>query len=104
MSQTIASIRSQISAKLAEKAEGDAAFRTVLLSDPHRALKDTLGVDPVPGFKINVIEEKSGEINIILPAAFAQDELPDELLDLASGGTRFGTFIQFGPDTGPKKP
>ncbi len=104
MSKTITAVRNQVSAQLIEKAEGDAAFRALLLSDPHRALKDALGIDPIPGLKINVIEEKQGEINIVLPAALAEDELPDELLDLASGGTSFSAFILYGDNSSRKKP
>ncbi len=33
-----------------------------------------------------MIEEQPGEVILVLPRNIAQDELPDELLDLASGG------------------
>ncbi|MGD9478626.1 NHLP leader peptide family natural product precursor [Shinella sp. G-2] len=97
-------IRNRISAQLTERAETDQAFRALLKTDPHAALKQLVGVDPVPGFKINVIEEQAGEINIVLPTSIEEDELPDELLDLASGGTGFSAFILYGPNDAPPKP
>ena len=52
----------------------------------------------------DVIEEQAGEINIVLPASIEQDELPDELLDLASGGIGFSSFVLYGPNDAPSKP
>lgn len=104
MANTMTAIRNRISAQLTERAETDQAFRALLKTDPHAALKQLVGVDPVPGFKINVIEEQAGEINIVLPASIEQDELPDELLDLASGGIGFSAFVLYGPNDAPQKP
>ena len=39
---------------------------------------------------------------IVLPGADT-DELPDELLDLAAGGTSFSAFILYGPNDAPPK-
>jgi len=64
----------------------DVAYRDLVKRDPHRALAQLLGVDPIPGYKITVIEESAGEVTIVLPRAIGQDELPDELLDLVAGG------------------
>lgn len=104
MANTMTAIRNRISAQLTERAESDQAFRALLKTDPHTALRQVVGVDPVPGFKINVIEEQAGEINIVLPASIEQDELPDELLDLASGGISFSSFVLYGPNDAPSKP
>lgn len=104
MANTMTAVRNRISAQLAERAETDPAFRDLIKTDPHAALKQMMGVDPIPGFKINVIEEQAGEVNIVLPAVIEQDELPDELLDLASGGTGFSSFILYGPNDAPQKP
>jgi hypothetical protein len=103
MSDTMTAVRNQVSGKLIERAQTDGDFRALLKSEPHKALQELLGIDPIPGFKINVIDEKPGEINIVLPAEIAQDELPDELLDLASGGTTFSSFLFFN-DNNYKKP
>ena len=104
MSDTMTAVRNQVSGKLIERAQTDGDFRALLKSEPHKALQQLLGVDPVPGFKINVIDEKPGEINIVLPAEIAQDELPDELLDLASGGVGFSSFVLCGFGDNYKKP
>ncbi len=71
---------------LIEQAATDSDFRTLLTSNPHAALKELLGVDPIPSHTIKVVEEQPGEIVLVLPRAIGQDELPDELLDLAAGG------------------
>lgn len=85
--------RAHIETALIEKATSDKAFREVLKNNPHDAIKQMLGTDPIPSFKITVIEEQAGEITLVLPRAIAQDELPDELLDLASGGIGFSAFL-----------
>jgi hypothetical protein len=79
-------LRQEIEKSLLEKAAADAAFRSQLKENPHAALKVLLGVDPIPSFKINIVEEQSGEVTIVLPRDIAQDELPDTLLDLVAGG------------------
>ncbi len=74
--------------QLRERAAADAAFRARLLSDPHAAVTELLGFDPAPGVTFRVVEEGAGEAVLVLPRALAMDELPDALLDLASGGGR----------------
>ncbi|MEH0069490.1 hypothetical protein V6L77_02700 [Pannonibacter sp. Pt2-lr] len=39
------------------------------------------------------MEEAPGEVVLVLPRSIAQDELPDELLDMASGGVSFSSFV-----------
>ncbi len=101
---TLTEVRRQAEKALIERAQEDSSFRALLKENPHAALKEMLGVDPVPSLKINVVEEKAGEITIVLPAAIDESELPDELLDLASGGTSFSAFILYGPNDAPPKP
>ncbi len=101
---TLTEIRRQAEKALIARAQEDASFRALLKDNPHAALKEMLGVDPVPSLKINVVEEKPGEITIVLPAAIDESELPDELLDLASGGTSFSAFILYPPSNTPPKP
>ncbi|MGE5477037.1 MAG: NHLP leader peptide family RiPP precursor [Bacteroidales bacterium] len=96
----LAEVRRQAEQALVERAQADAAFRDLLKQNPHAALKQLLGVDPVPSLKINVIEEQPGEATIVLPAALDEAELPDELLDLASGGTNGGWLKT--PERDPK--
>lgn len=82
----IAKARQAIEVALVEKASADPAFRALLISDPHKAVKELLGSDPLPSVKMRVIEEAEGEVVLVLPRQMNQDELPDEILDLASGG------------------
>ncbi len=96
-------LRRQAEAALVDRAQSDAAFRALLVKDPHAALKTLLGTDPIPGIAIKVVEEQPGEMTLVLPAA-DQSELPDDLLDLASGGTSFSAFILYGPNDAPPKP
>ncbi|MCY1705795.1 NHLP leader peptide family natural product precursor [Pannonibacter sp. SL95] len=89
--------RQHIEKHLIKRASTDAAFRDLLKSNPHAAIKELIGTDPIPSYKITVIEEAPGEAVLVLPRSIAQDELPDELLDFASGGTGFSAFILYGP-------
>ncbi|WP_186393416.1 MULTISPECIES: NHLP leader peptide family natural product precursor [unclassified Pannonibacter] len=82
--------RALLEAELRAKAQSDTAFRAALLSDPHAALLDLLGTDPVPSLAIRVLEETAGEVVLVLPRRIEADELPDELLDYASGGAYKG--------------
>lgn len=93
-------IRRQAETVLVDRALNDADFHDLLVKDPHGALQQTFGSNPVANLKINILEEKPGEVTIVLPAG--KDELPDELLDLASGGTKFSSFIDIKPMK-PKK-
>lgn len=79
--------RQHVEAAVIEKAMADAAFRRQLVDAPHQAIRGLLGVDPVPGMTIRVIEEVPGEVVLVLPRVITEDELPDELLDLAAGGS-----------------
>lgn len=89
----IAQARQHIEKALIEKAMADSAFREELKANPHAAIKSLLGTDPIPGMKITVIEEAPGEAVLVLPRNIAQDELPDELLDMASGGMQSPGFV-----------
>ncbi|WP_249208611.1 NHLP leader peptide family natural product precursor [Magnetospirillum sulfuroxidans] len=100
----LAEVRRHAEKLLTERAQSDATFRTLLKDNPHAALKQLLGTDPVPALKITVIEEQPGEAVIVLPAALDASELPDELLDLASGGISFSSFVLFDEKSMPKKP
>jgi hypothetical protein len=92
-------VRAQVEKALVAKAMAEDDFRALLKADPHAALTKLLGREvPLPNLKINVIEEQPGEVSIVLPAPLVRDELPDELLDLASGGTSFSAFIIYSPD------
>ena len=83
----IETARKEVEAALVQKALEDADFRARLVRDPQSALKELLGFNPIPNYTIRVIEEQPGEVVLVLPRPLEIDELPDELLDLAAGGT-----------------
>jgi hypothetical protein len=104
-SDVMSDLRLHIEKAVIEKANKDTGFRERLKSDPHAALGEVLEREnPLKNLKINVIEEKPGEATIVLRAPFKLDELPDELLDLASGGVSFSAFVLYGPPYPDSKP
>ena len=98
MADTMVAARAHIEAALIEKATSDAAFRALLTSNPHAAIRELLGNDPIPSLKITVVEEQAGEVTLVLPRTIAQDELPDEILDYAAGGNAQECWNQFKND------
>ena len=84
--QAMNTARAHIQTALLERAAADAGFRDLLKGNPHAALRELFGSDPVPSMKITVIEEAAGEVTLVLPRQIAEDELPDDLLDYAAGG------------------
>ena len=84
--QAMNTARAHIQTALLERAAADAGFRDLLKGNPHAALRELFGSDPIPSMKITVIEEAAGEVTLVLPRQIAEDELPDDLLDYAAGG------------------
>lgn len=103
----VAALYDHIIKALVAKAGAEPEFRALLKANPDAALTELLGrPNPITNLKINVIEDQPGEVTIVLPAPAQKDELPDELLDLASGGVSFSAFVLYGPpypDSKPKK-
>ncbi|GAB3121561.1 NHLP leader peptide family RiPP precursor [Novispirillum itersonii] len=102
----ILALRKHIESALVQKAGTDPEFRAQLLADPDAALTALLGRQSPLDLKLRVIEEQPGEAVVVLPSAINTEELPDELLDLASGGVSFSAFVLYGPpypDSKPKK-
>ncbi len=89
----ITEARRHVEKALLERAATDAQFRALLKANPHAAIREAFGSDPVPSLKITVIEEGAGEAVLVLPRAVADDELSDDILDLASGGVGFSSFL-----------
>jgi hypothetical protein len=87
--------RVHIEAAVIQRATDDPQFRALLLANPHAALKDLLGNDPIPSLTIRVVEEAAGEAVLVLPRQIAEDELPDELLDFAAGGNAKDCWWKF---------
>lgn len=98
LADTMTAARTHIEPALIEQASASTRFRDLLKSNPHAAIRDLLGNDPVPSLNIRVVEEQPGEITVVLPRAIAQDELPDEVLDYAAGGNAQECWNQFKND------
>lgn len=94
----MAEARKHVETALTAKVASNAGFRDLLKNDPHAALRQQYGTDPIPSLKISVVEERAGEIVLVLPRAIAQDELPDALLDYAAGGNAQECWNSFKKD------
>lgn len=69
-----------------KKSMTDKAFRALLISDPHKAIKQATGTEVPPGFKIKVVEsDPAYHMTFALPEMIT-DELSDEALEKAAGG------------------
>lgn len=76
--------RQEIEAHLISKATSDQAFRQELISDPRAALEKEIGLKVPADFKLQVIEETSNSLSLVLPPA--QGELSDMELEGVAGG------------------
>ncbi|WP_209000163.1 hypothetical protein [Pannonibacter tanglangensis] len=88
-------VRAHVEAAVLTRARQDGDFRALLMTEPHAALRELLGNDPIPGLRIRVIEEPAGEVVLVLPRPIEADELPDELLDYAAGGNAKDCWWKF---------
>lgn len=82
--------RKQLEHTLIEKAMKDEAFRKELLEDPRAAVEQVTGVKLPPEIQLKVLEEKPGQLYLVLPPAPVSettDELTEEELTSVSGGT-----------------
>jgi hypothetical protein len=75
--------------RLIEKAMKDEAFRKLLLENPKEAISGELGMKLPSGLKIHVMEEKAGEVYLILPKVKKEgeeQELTEAELSSVAGG------------------
>jgi hypothetical protein len=75
--------------QVAERAARDAGFRSALLDDPARALRETLGITLPPDYRIRFVERpRDLDALVVLPDLRHErdDELTDDELDEAAGG------------------
>ncbi|MGY4749283.1 NHLP leader peptide family RiPP precursor [Pannonibacter sp. Q-1] len=84
MSVKPVSNRIELEAAIQSKAAEDAAFRAALTANPAAALEAAFGLAVQPGISIRVIEEKPGEVALVLPAGAG--ELSGKDLEAVSGG------------------
>ncbi|MEI6455685.1 MAG: NHLP leader peptide family RiPP precursor [bacterium] len=81
--------KEQLEKRLIEKAVKDEKFRQLLLEDPRVAIENELGMKIPAGMKIHVVEEKPGEVYLVLPreqSAETQEELTEAELNSVAGG------------------
>jgi hypothetical protein len=81
--------RGEIESRIIARAQSDDAYRARLTGgDPTGAIAEELG-SPLPeGVSVRVVEEAADEVVLVLPpATVATQELSDEQLEVASGGT-----------------
>ena len=83
--------------EILERSISDPAFRQGLLTDPHRAVRETLGIEIPQSFRIRFIEKPDGDDALIVlpkaarlaaPARETQDDgaLDDAALENVAGG------------------
>ena len=77
---------SELRERVIERAKKDTNFRKLLISNPRAAVRDEVGVDLPSGLKVQVMEETSDQIYLVLPPAGPQGELSDDQLESLSGG------------------
>jgi hypothetical protein len=80
--------RKQVEEALLARAGADEAFRQSLLSDPSEILAKEFGITIPPGVKVNVVEESTKNLYLVLPARAAPDSgvLTDRELEAVAGG------------------
>ncbi|MFN4127532.1 NHLP leader peptide family RiPP precursor [Pannonibacter indicus] len=76
--------RIELEAAIQSKAAEDSAFRAALLANPATALEAAFAIAAQPGVSIRVIEEKPGEVALVLPAGAG--ELSGKDLEAVAGG------------------
>jgi hypothetical protein len=82
-----ADFRSDMEARVVERAMKDESFRSQLIADPHGALQKVLGVSLPGTVRIEVVEETPGTMYLVLPPAdTGSRELSEEEVGTVSGG------------------
>jgi hypothetical protein len=64
---TVPTGREELERRVLERAVEDAAFRQLLLSDPHAALSDLLGAELPQRLQVQVVQETPDSLCIVLP-------------------------------------
>ncbi len=75
-------------AAVVTRAALDRHFRIKLLADPHRAVRESFGVDLPRGLRLKFVEKESGvDLMVVLPDLVeSMDQLDCEELDAVLGG------------------
>ncbi|HOW27330.1 MAG TPA: NHLP leader peptide family RiPP precursor [Elusimicrobiota bacterium] len=82
--------------KIIKKSLTDAGFRKALLADAGAAIEKELGVKLPSGIKVNVLEDTTKVVHLVLPAATNKSELSEAELGKVSGGFGLPSTKQHG--------
>ncbi|HEX6745980.1 MAG TPA: hypothetical protein VF092_01610 [Longimicrobium sp.] len=90
--------------RVADRAAHDPEFRHALLTDPARALRETLGITLPAGYRVRFVERpRDLDALVVLPdPARDTDELSEDELEEAAGGD--GTWSDDPPPPPPPPP
>ncbi|MCB0086453.1 MAG: NHLP leader peptide family RiPP precursor [Caldilineaceae bacterium] len=77
--------------RLVTKAWTDPDFKTRLLADPKAVMAES-GLEVPEGIRLNIVEDTSDIINIVLPASPAGGALSEQDLEKVAGGTFSAIF------------
>lgn len=86
--------RAAFEGAIRQMAATNPAFRAELSSNPTEALKAAFGLDLPADFNLRVVNEKPGELVLVLPSPVR--ELNDDELDVVSGAGLFDVFNSIG--------
>ena len=75
--------RTELEAELIARVAGDDAFRARLLENPKEAIRDAAGIDIPQDFTVQVHEENSTTVHLVLPPS---DQLTESDLSAVAGG------------------
>ncbi len=76
--------QSQIEAQVRARADEDVEFRTRLLNDPKKAIKEATGLSVPDGINIHVVEDNATDYHLVLPPVGRN--LPDGEISGVAGG------------------
>jgi len=83
----IKNTKKELEAKIIAKALKDEKFRQELIKDPKGCFEKEFGISIPGSIVINVVEEKEGEVCIVLPAMENQEgELSEMEMESVAGG------------------
>lgn len=77
--------------RLVTKAWTDPDFKTRLLADP-KAVMAEAGLEVPEGIRLNIVEDTSDVINLVLPTSPAGEALSEQDLEKVAGGTFSAIF------------
>lgn len=83
--------------QILDRAATDAAFRSALLSEPHRAVREALGIEIPASFNLRFVEMGAADDAVIVlphlvrPAESVSEELDDASLEQVAGGWDAGS-------------